>query len=126
MRRLLFIIAICALAGCGGVTKTIIPPTVVATQASFDGNRQTSGILWIDGGGYHVTAHYLERYDALLEKYGARLVPPVTTGDRRGITTQAAGEFNPETKQPEAAHYHFTAETRARFTLMNQWRKNGE
>lgn len=100
------------LTGCSVIsTKTVVPPAVEAAQPSWDRNQQNSGIISIDEEGYHVTARYLERYDSMLKLYGTRLEPPVATGDRRGITAEGEG-------------YIFTAEARARFTLMNQWRRD--
>lgn len=115
MRKWTAAVAVALLVACSGcgTTKTIIPPQVVTTQASFDGNHQTSGILSVDETGFLVTPRYIERYDAMLEKYGERFSPPIKPGDRRGIT-------------PEGENYRITGETRSRFGQMNQMRKDGQ
>ena len=108
-RILIFLVAALLCTSCG-TTRTVIPPPIVTTQASFDQNVANSGILYVDSQGFHVTKHYLARYDALAALYGSRLVPPVAAGNRDGIT-------------PEGDHFLFTAEARGRFAMMNRWRK---
>ena len=61
---------------------TVAPRVVTNSRASFDGNEQTSGLLWIDAEGNRiVTAHLVERYNALMAQYGKRFVPPVAPGE---------------------------------------------
>lgn len=98
-------------ASCSVRQQTVTPPAIVSTQASFDGNVQNSGLIGPDNqGGFFVTGHFIDRYDALLEKFGNRLVPLVKMGDRKGVTG------GPE-------KFQVTAEMIARFRTMNLWRK---
>jgi len=61
------------LTGC-----TVTPKVVHDAQASFDGTQQNSGILGFDGEGHCViTLHAVERYNALVDKYGKRFTPPL-------------------------------------------------
>lgn len=73
MRTSLFILAL-LLASC---TSTVTPQPVASTQASFDGNQQTSGVLVQDINGYVVTTHFHDRWLALVEVYGRDFKPPV-------------------------------------------------
>jgi len=62
------------LAGCHG---TVTPPRAAAAVASWDGTNQNSGFLgWTTNSagettGAFITAHALERYNALMLDYGA-------------------------------------------------------
>jgi hypothetical protein len=111
--HLLFsILALQLVSSCSVRHQTVAPAPIVTTQASFDGNAQNSGLIGPDGhGGFYVTAHFIERYDAMLATYGGRFSPPVKPGDRHGIQALPSGE------------YDVTAEMIARFRTMNFWRK---
>jgi hypothetical protein len=89
---------------------TTAPKPVVSHQASFDGNVANSGIVAFKPEGFVVTKHWIERYDGLLTKYGARLTPIIFTGDRVGVVAQGD-------------NFLVTAQVLVRFTRMNAWRK---
>ena len=67
--------------GCG-TFRTVRPPALQGGAASFDGGQQNSGLV-----GWHtnasgetfviITPHMRERYNAMIEIYGARFVPPI-------------------------------------------------
>lgn len=118
--RILSVVALTgAFLGCSIRQQTVTPPRVVTTEASFDEGRQDSGLksvsLPVDGkeeAAFIVSGHWLERYDAMLLKYGDRFLPPVKAGDRRGI------------KALEHNRFSVSPEVSVRFTRMNTWRKN--
>lgn len=48
------------------------------SQASFDGTQQNSGVLGLDGeGDLIITLHAVDRYNALIDKYGKEFTPPL-------------------------------------------------
>lgn len=49
--------------------KTIVPPRVVQTQASFVGNEQNSGVIDYDSKGFVMHPSAIERYKKLAEKF---------------------------------------------------------
>lgn len=102
--------AILSLSGCSIREQTVIPRTITSQQASADGNKFNSGDQSYDADGATKSAHWLERYDALLSVYGKRFTPEVKPGDRKGII-------------PALPDYRVTAEVSARFTRMNLWKK---
>lgn len=74
------IIAACAIivCSCAGCAATVIPTIPTATQASFDGNAQTSGLIGFDAEGNGIiTGHARDRYNALVGDYGAAFKPAV-------------------------------------------------
>jgi len=65
-----------ALAFCTGCGTT--PTTTHATTASYDGNEQTSGVVRVlPDGALEITEGARARYNALIDRYGARLLPAV-------------------------------------------------
>ena len=117
MRKIvnLFLSALCAatlLACAPACTSTVSPDHVSATQASYDGGARTSGVLAsvTDNAGnitgWIVTARARERYNALVEAYGATMwSPPI--GRDYGVTPSANG------------HYLMTSEAMAKFIAMS-------
>lgn len=76
-----------ALAGC-----TVSPDQVHARVASFDGGAQNSGVIAaLPGGQFSVTAHWRDRFNALVTVYGANFVPHITADF--GITAAANGTY---------------------------------
>ena len=73
-------IAMCSLA-LAGCASTVKPDPVTATQASFDGNEKNSGIVSSHPNGFVVTAHFVDRYNALARIYGRDFTPPVKPND---------------------------------------------
>lgn len=130
MKTLSILILTAALLTGGGCTSNkavqnsaIAPLPIVSTHASLDGNKANSGIVDTDDGGIHVTPHFLDRYDALLTIYGARLVPSRKPGDRDGIVAEDPGSQY----YKNGARWVMTGEAVSqRFDPMNQWRKQDQ
>lgn len=61
--------------------STIIPKTVDPVVASYDGNEQNSGVISSNANGYVVTAHFRDRYNALVAVYGRDFTVPVKADD---------------------------------------------
>jgi hypothetical protein len=112
--RWLNIVAFCILAAIAltACNSTVRPALVEPAQASYDGNEQNSGILGADpaGGGYLITAHARDRYNALVETYGRDFAPALTRD--AGISKTEGG-------------YVITREYLVKFLEMNRWRKSG-
>lgn len=112
------------LTGCAG---TVTPKTVQSSQASWDAGQQTSGILngeTVNGKkGFHVTVHFRDRYNALIDTYGSKFQPPLTHD--AGITHDEVGPNNVDGKD-WPSDYHIDAEHMADFLKMNRWKKQGE
>lgn len=96
--------------GCSVPSQTVISKPIVSTEASFDGNQNDSGLKEFDGQGFIVSQHWMNRNDSMLAKFGERFLPPVKSGDRRGV-------------EKVGSDYRVTAEVLVRFTRMNFWRK---
>ena len=59
-----------------------MPPPIVETQPSWDGEKQNSGLLgYVDGKGFEITKGAAERYKSLTIKFGDKLNPPVKPGE---------------------------------------------
>ena len=57
---------------------TIAPQPIHTTQASWDGNAQTSGLLEMrPDHSALVTPNWRARYNGLIARYGSRLNPPL-------------------------------------------------
>jgi hypothetical protein len=65
MKKLLFTLTLLC-AGC----MTITQHAVKSNNASYDNNVQNSGIISSTMGGFKVTAHFRDRYNALVDTYG--------------------------------------------------------
>lgn len=111
---IVFIAIVLMLVGmaCGGCTGTVTPVKVAPNTASFDGNSQNSGVLErLPSGSYSVTAHWVDRYNAMVPVYGRTFTPPLQA--MAGITPATNGTFIA------------TSETVANFGQMNLKRKSG-
>lgn len=108
----IFLVALLVAIALCGCTKslTIAPAPIATTQASWDGNKQTSGIIAANENGFLVTPHFIDRYQALLAHYGARLIPVTRPDDTIGVS-------------PEAGNFRITAQVLMRFNRMNAMRK---
>lgn len=96
------------LTGCG---HTVIPEPVEAMSASFDGNAQTSGVIASTPAGFVVTAHFRERYNALVEVYGRDFSPPLKAD--AGLARQPDGQWL------------ITRQRMVDFLEMNAWKRAG-
>ncbi len=94
-------------------TSTIVPPVPQANTPSWDGNAQNSGFLGYnpDDSG-NLTEHAKDRYNALVAKYGAKLLPPVAKDE--GLTSNGDGSF-----RIDAQHL-------AVFFKLRRWDKEGK
>lgn len=99
-------VILCALTAC-----TVAPKPVTDKVASYDGNAQNSGFIsWASDGGGIITPHARDRYNALIELYGTRFLPPLKYD--AGITATPTNTF------------HIDAEHLVQFGIMNAWRKS--
>lgn len=93
---------------------TVLPTTVKASVASYDGGVQNSGMLSLTTNstgavtGAILTPHARDRYNALLALYGTNFFPALTLD--AGIT-------------PAPPNYRIDAEHLVDFMRMNRWRK---
>jgi len=109
----LFFLSALLLAMCAfGCTSTITPPKIHDTQASFDGNAQNSGFIqYNEDGSALITPHARDRYNGLVDLYGAY--------------------FKPRPKHDEGlvqvgSNWQIDAEHLVKFGTMNRWRKEGK
>jgi hypothetical protein len=93
-------------------TSTVTPARVEATQASFDGTEQNSGILGTQPGGFLVTAHFRDRFNALVADYGRAFAPALQRDE--GL------------RPADGGCWFIDAGAMARFVRMNAWRKSGQ
>lgn len=96
-----------------GCVNTVIPPNVHSSGASFDNGERNGGFLgWTTNSsvcyGMISTNAYL-RYNALIEKYGKKFVPPLIIN--MGIT-------------PTGTNYLISLDALSNFGTMNRWRKS--
>jgi hypothetical protein len=68
---------LCVGLGLSGCAGTVTPDRISSSAASYDGNDQNSGIVSVNALGYLVTAHFRERYNALIETYGRDFTVPL-------------------------------------------------
>lgn len=108
--KLLALILCLALAGC---TSTVTPDRVTSSVASFDGNEQNSGIISGNANGYVVTAHFRDRYNALVATYGRDFSPPIEPD---------AGIVEIESRK---SLYLIDRQHLAQFLEMNAWHRAG-
>ncbi len=93
------------LSGC-----TVTPQVVKPTQASFDEGGQNSGLIGHDSYGFPIiTMHALDRYNALIDRYGSRFTPPVKQNEGIFLT-----ETNTAVMSWASEYY---------FATMNRWLK---
>lgn len=99
-----------------------LPPAPVQTQASYDGNKQDSGVILVDSEkGVLVTLRLTERYNVLIDRFGhdTRLAVPVARNE--GLTPA-----DPDTALKHAdrgAVFWMTRQAFSTFVRMNQWRQ---
>jgi hypothetical protein len=107
-------ILVCFLSGCAH--DTIRPEAPKAQTASFDSTVQDSGIVSAEADGFLVTAHFRDRYNAMVELYGhePEFIPPLERD--RGIVPS---------HKPGRGEYLCNGEAMARFVQLNRWRKMG-
>ena len=100
-----------------GCASTVAPDTVQAAQASFDGGEKTSGILSAVKGGFVVTAHFRDRYNALVATYGESFAPALKPD--AGITLTQLLSLPPRDQ------WQIDAEHMVDFVRMNTCAKSG-
>jgi hypothetical protein len=109
-RFLIPFLLLVAVVGTAACSSTIVPQPVVATQASWDGGQQNSGVIAVADGYIIVTATARARYNALIETYGKEFSPALVKD--YGVT--ADGE-----------NFKVTSEAVQKWALMNAWKKSG-
>lgn len=111
LRLLVLSLALALVAG--GCTSTVAPKPVVTHQVAFSDNSTNGGFVGfaIDGEGV-ITDRARAKYNALIDIYGKKFLPPITTDF--GITTFTNNTFL------------ITREGLSDFMLMNQWYKDGK
>ena len=110
MKSLKFILLSCFLLGMTACT-TVTPSTVIASAPSWDGTEQNSGIIGTFAGGFNVTEHFRDRYNALVDSYGERFAPALRRN--AGLSIGPNGTFIIDPEHME------------KFVRMNAWRKAG-
>jgi hypothetical protein len=106
-----------ALIGCSlaliGCTSTVAPKLAESAQASFDQGSQNSGILSEnEDHSLVVTPHFRDRFNGLVDLYGAAFHPPLVHD--AGLAPTGTNNT-----------FVITAETFEHFAAMNRWRKQG-
>ena len=109
--------------GCG----TVIPKTVQANVASYDGDAQNSGLLSTTTNstgevtGAIITMHARDRYNALIVIYSTNFYPALKFD--AGITPLKLPSFIIVGKPPPLQTYSIDAEHLVDFMRMNRWHK---
>jgi hypothetical protein len=126
MKKLSTIFAIfllSSLCSCSSHPEVIRPQPQVDEQASFDGDAQDSGLVEMSNGVALVSAHFVERYNAMIQVYGteAEFMPALKEGD--GVTPASAEQL---ARHPTRGSLSLmSARALVNFIKMNQWRKMG-
>lgn len=94
-----------------GCSSTVVPSEVRSEQASFDQGEQTSGILATAPGGFVVTSHFRDRFNALADLYGRAFSPAL-------VRDAGLRPFADDT-------WFITPEAMTKFIQMNRWKKSG-
>lgn len=98
------------------------PAVPVQVQPSFDGSKQDSGIILVDAQhGALVTARFIARYDALVERYGRDPRHALPVSPRQGVSPVDVGTA--VLHQDRGAVFWLDHAGLAAFIRMNQWRK---
>jgi hypothetical protein len=69
---------LCAGLALSSCASTVSPDSISAAAASYDRNKQNSGIISANALGYVVTSHFRNRHNALVATYGRDFSPPLT------------------------------------------------
>ena len=88
---LLSLIVVCGV-GCGSIDPYV--PDIVPIEEetpSFDGAERNSGIISTYEGGFIVTAHFRDRYNALIEDYGETFDPDLKKDE--GTSPRRSGDY---------------------------------
>ena len=104
-----FVLLVAIFAYCAVGCSTVVPDRVESREASFDGNDQNSGVIASTPAGFVVTAHFRERYNALIATYGGDFAPPLTPD--AGLAPLGDGRWR------------ITKQHMVQFLTMNAWRK---
>lgn len=105
----LMVLGVLAVAGIVSSGCTVAPKVVTNSQASFDGNKQNSGLLGYDEAGNGIfTSHARDRYNALIDQFGKSFKPPIERDS--GIVATSTNTFL------------LDGQHRFYFETMNRWR----
>lgn len=94
-----------------GCTSPVVPQAVAASEASYDGNEQNSGIISSTPSGFVVTGHFRERHNALIAVYGGDFAPVLKPD--HGIAPIGDGRWL------------ISKQAMIDFIQMNSWRRAG-
>lgn len=99
-----------------GCTTTVTPTQVHTSTIAFDGNVQNGGVFGrAPDGSIIVSQSAVDKYNALLTLYGAKLVP--AKDQNAGVTTGPVVNG--------VTIYFMTAQAFVDFGVMNGWQKEG-
>jgi hypothetical protein len=107
-----------------GCVSTIAPSENLPTQTSFVGNDQHAGFLgWSDDGGIAINDAKRSEYNALIDLYGVRVVPPLKHDDGVvAITAWTDSQGKPHTGNA----WSLDKEHVVKFALMKSWQHRGD
>lgn len=93
-------------------TTTVVPKRVQASQPSFDGTNQNSGVISFDTNTMTgvVTPNWRGRYNALIGIYASKFLPPITAD--YGLTPR------------NDSNYTATGEAFVDMAKMQIWKRN--
>jgi hypothetical protein len=103
--------------------EPVIPTVQQEKQASFDGNKQDSGIIEVTPAGFVVTPRFVDRYNAMIDMYGKEpeFLPPLA----RDLGVLAAPDDIAVRHQDRGAVKVMSNQAMTTFVKLNQWRKMG-
>ena len=97
----------------GGCVNTVTPNKVETHQTAFSGNSTNGGFVGFTADGFGIlTSGKTAEYNALIEIYGKKFLPPIH--ENFGITAFTNGT------------YLITREGLSDFVQMKQWYKDGK
>ena len=120
MRALMLILALALFTGC--VSQTVRPVDIKPKAASFDGNKQDSGLIAVTPTGALVTAHARDRYNALIAVYGQdkEFLPPLVPD--QGVSSAPQDTVAATGRGPLFVLDHAAV---VNFAKMNRWHRMG-
>lgn len=112
-----------SLCSCSSHPEVVRPEPQTDKHASFDGDAQDSGLIEMSNGVALVSAHFVERYNAMIQAYGAEAEFMPALKENEGIAPASAEQqaCHP-TRGPLSL---MSAHALVNFIKMNQWRKMG-
>jgi hypothetical protein len=101
---------------CAGCVGTVTPTQVVSQGASFDNGQRNSGFIgWTTNNSVVygiISAHARDRYNALIDQYGSKNVPPI----KKDYGIQSL----------DGTNYLISLDALSDFAKFNRWHKSGK